>query len=69
MTGLDQSFNIDAQMSAALCSAHSDAALAMAYVPDQRWGDLYDENLALLKGTLFPDLDKPFTGRKQVRNG
>ncbi|MBE6677240.1 MAG: spore coat associated protein CotJA [Ruminococcaceae bacterium] len=69
MTGFDQSFNIDAQLSAALCGQHPDVVLAMAYVPDQCWDDLYDENLALLKGTLFPDLDKPFTGRKQVRNG
>ncbi|MBQ3195078.1 MAG: spore coat associated protein CotJA [Clostridia bacterium] len=68
MTGFDQGFNIDAQV-AALRDAHPELALAMAYVPDQCWGDLYDETLALQRGTLFADLDKPFTGRKQVRNG
>lgn len=46
-----------------------DMVLAMAYVPDQKWGDLYDECVALQRGTLFPDLDKPFTGRKQVHHG
>ncbi len=69
MTGFDESFNIDAQMAASLCDHQPQMVLAMAYVPNQCWGDLYDENLALLKGTLFPDLDKPFTGRKQVRHG
>lgn len=43
--------------------------LAMAYVPTQEWNDIYSEDLALCKGTLFPELDKPFLGRKQVRHG
>ncbi len=43
--------------------------VAMAYVPDQGWGDIYDESTALKQGTLFPELNKPFTGRKQVHNG
>lgn len=40
-----------------------DVALAMAYVPFQQYGDLYDETRALEAGTLFADLDKPFTGK------
>ena len=36
--------------------------LAMAYVPFQRWGDVYDDDKALSKGTLFPELDLPFSG-------
>ncbi|MGN1081761.1 MAG: spore coat associated protein CotJA [Acutalibacteraceae bacterium] len=35
----------------------------MAYVPFQQYGDLYDETRALEAGTLFADLDKPFTGK------
>lgn len=36
--------------------------LAMAYVPFQQWGKVYDDAEALDKGTLFPDLDFPFGG-------
>ena len=38
-------------------------AIAMAYVPWQTWGDVYDLNRGLHAGTIFPCLDKPFTGR------
>ena len=34
--------------------------LAMAYVPFQQWGKLYDSHEGFHKGTLFPDLDFPF---------
>ncbi len=37
--------------------------LGMAYVPWQTWGDVYDLNRGLHAGTIFPCLDKPFTGR------
>lgn len=37
-------------------------AIAMCYVPWQRWGDLYDPCKALKCGTLFPVLSKPFAG-------
>ena len=40
-----------------------DLPLAMAYVPMQRWADVYSENDALCRGTLFPELDKPFHGK------
>ncbi|MBP5431294.1 spore coat associated protein CotJA [Ruminococcus sp.] len=36
--------------------------LAMAYVPWQQWGETYGEDEALSRGTLFPQLDLPFTG-------
>jgi len=36
----------------------------MAYVPWQRWGDLYEPCKALTKGTLFVVLDRPFRGGK-----
>lgn len=34
--------------------------LAMAYVPFQQWGEVYDDSEALDRGTLFPELDLPF---------
>ena len=44
-----------------------DAVLAMAYVPMQEYGLLYDLDDALEAGTLFPDLDKPFLGKKGLK--
>ncbi len=38
----------------------SRVALAMAYVPMQKLGAIYEDEVALQVGTLFPDLDKPF---------
>lgn len=41
--------------------------IAMAYVPWQHFEKIYD-NLeeAYKTGTIFPELDKPFTGRRCV---
>lgn len=36
--------------------------LAMAYVPFQRYENIYEPNEALCRGTIFADLDKPFCG-------
>ena len=36
--------------------------LAMAYVPYQQWGETYGDDEALSRGTLFPELDLPFSG-------
>ena len=41
--------------------------VAMAYVPLQNFGTLYDPEKALIAGTLFPELDKPFVGRRAFR--
>ena len=38
--------------------------LAMAYVPMQSWGETYDGLKALDSGTIFPELDLPFCGRR-----
>ncbi len=38
-------------------------AIAMAYVPWQRWRDLYEPCRALECGTIFAELDKPFLGK------
>lgn len=37
--------------------------VGMAYVPWQQFGQVYDPKKALITGTIFPELDKPFTGR------
>ena len=36
--------------------------LAMAYVPWQRLDEMYTPETALERGTLYPELDKPFMG-------
>lgn len=50
------------------CSRNEDVLqslpLAMAYVPWQQLRSLYEPDQALQIGTLFPELCKPFLGRK-----
>lgn len=36
--------------------------IAMAYVPWQYWNEVYSVETAICRGTIFPDLDKPFMG-------
>ena len=41
--------------------------IAMAYVPWQRFDKMYDDlEKAYKYGTVFPELNKPFTGRRCV---
>ena len=37
--------------------------IAMAYVPWQEWRNLYGAEKALHRGTIFEELDKPFSGK------
>lgn len=46
----------------------SDATVAMAYVPWQTLQEVYEPEVAFSRATLFPELDKPFTGGV-CRNG
>ena len=39
-------------------------SLAMVYSPCQEFEDLYDHTEGLHRGTIFRQLDKPFTGRR-----
>lgn len=41
----------------------------MAYVPWQHFTKTYDPQKALQAGTIFPELDKPFTGKCMMRQG
>ena len=43
--------------------------LAMAYIPMQKFENLYSSDEALCAGTLFKDLDKPFLGKNAERKG
>lgn len=38
--------------------------LAMAYVPKQKFLNVYEPDKALKIGTIFPELNKPFLGRR-----
>ena len=40
-------------------------ALAMAYVPWQRWKDTYPLEEGFHRGTIFPELDLPFEGKRK----
>ncbi len=42
--------------------------IAMAYVPWQVWRNIYEPPKALMTGTIFAELDKPFTGRPPESN-
>ncbi len=42
----------------------SDFPVAMGYVPWQNLHTLYEPDKALQVGTIFPELNKPFEGRR-----
>lgn len=39
-------------------------AVGMTYTPWQRWGEVYNAEKGLDRGTIFPVLDMPFSGRR-----
>ena len=44
-------------------------SVAMAYVPWQHLISIYDNlDEALKKGTIFPELNKPFEGRRCIKS-
>lgn len=44
----------------------AETPVGMAYVPYQKWKNVYEPSVALERGTVFEDLDKPFLGEKAV---
>jgi hypothetical protein len=40
------------------------AVLAMAFVPRQKWQNIYKHDSGFVRGTIFADLDKPWVGRR-----
>ena len=43
--------------------------LAMAYAPLQEFREVYSPDVALERGTIFPELDLPFEGYKRKKGG
>jgi hypothetical protein len=43
--------------------------IGMAYVPVQKWQNIYKAEAALMKGTVFPELYLPFLGKEALMNG
>lgn len=41
-----------------------DPVVGMAYVPFQQFGTVYQPEMGFDNGTAFPDLNKPFYGRR-----
>ncbi len=52
------------QTSGAALPSDSVPSLAMAYIPNQTWGELYELCTGFQKGTIFQSLDFPFYGGK-----
>ena len=46
-----------------------DPVIGMAYVPWQQLNDVYEPEVALQQGTLFPELYKPFMAGGRCRRG
>lgn len=46
----------------------SDFPIGMGYVPWQTWRNIYEPDKALMQGTIFAELDKPFLGAR-MRGG
>ena len=42
------------------CAVDEMPAFSMTYSPWQQWDAVYDAEVALCRGTIFPCLDKPF---------
>lgn len=45
------------------CELSDGCALAMAYVPIQKFQKIYPSEVGFERGTVFEELDKPFIGR------
>lgn len=43
-------------------------SFAMAYVPYQSWNRTYEPIVGFERGTIFPELDKPFLGEGAIPN-
>lgn len=46
----------------------AETPIGMAYVPLQKIGMVYDSMKAFDRGTLYPELDKPFLGGGMMQN-
>ena len=55
--------NIDCENSIMPNNCIDNMPLAMSYVPMQKWNKAYSNDVALQRGTIFPELDLPFLSR------
>lgn len=51
-------------VSYAASSCLNNKPIAMAYVPWQHFNSVYEPDKALMCGTIFPELNKPFLGKR-----
>lgn len=56
----DNMYNMMASMATETSALPPQMPVAMAYVPMQKLESMYEPENALMQGTAFPDLDKPF---------
>ncbi len=56
--------NMESYMPYPAVSSLKDEPIAMAYVPWQYFHSTYDPDKALMIGTIFPELNKPFLGKR-----
>ena len=53
------------------CTRHNicdDMSLAMAYVPWQKWQNIYAVDKGFHCGTIFQELNLPFSGKRGARS-
>ena len=55
----------DCNMACSQAENRQPMMLAMAYVPWQKWTEVYPYDEGLKKGTIFPDLYLPFEGKRK----
>ena len=60
MNTRDNPANVNKEPDVKASSLMASVKLAQAYVPWQRYGAIYSPQEALEKGTLFPDLYRPY---------
>lgn len=61
----DMSYSMPNQMAAPMPEYGLCTTPVMAFVPVQRWGETYEGEQGLERGTIFPELDLPFLGKGQ----
>lgn len=60
MQRMEQRPSYDSSVNAENCGCKNDTHLAMVYPVKQEWCDIYDVEIALVNGTIFSQLNKPF---------
>ena len=54
------------ELTVAVSPLPAQTVVAMAYIPFQQFDATYSAEKGFDQGTIFPDLDKPFTGKRGV---